>query len=155
MRLSLVPEGGAGDVVLEGEVALLTFQGGAPAEGLDRHPQILRETNGVHDVPPVQAEALLGAVEAVGADDLGEAEEGGGEDAVLAGGELEVPGAAEVVLGAGAADGRPVGVSVQVELDLALAPPAVVVDAPGEVGADVVALALHAAEQGMDLLVGE
>ena len=46
-------------------------------------------------------------------------------------------------------------VAVHEELDLALAPPAVVVDAPGQVGAHVVALPLHAVQQRMVLHVGQ
>ena len=53
--------------------------------------------------------------------------------------DVEVPGAAKVVLGAGAADGRIIVVPVEVDLELALPPPAGRVDAPGEIGADVVA----------------
>ena len=46
-------------------------------------------------------------------------------------------------------------VAVHEELDLALAPPAGVVDAPGHVGADVLAAALHAVEDRVVLLVGQ
>ena len=53
------------------------------------------------------------------------------------------------------ADGRELRVAVHVELDLALAPPAVVVDAPGQVGADVMAPALDAVEDGVDVLIGQ
>ena len=68
---------------------------------------------------------------------------------------LEIPGAAEVVLGAGPADRRPFAVAIEVELDLALAPPAVVVHAPGQIGADVLALAVDAIEEGVDLAIGQ
>src|SRR3546814_4898708 len=45
-------------------------------------------------------------------------------------------------------------VAVQVELDLALAPPAVGVDSPGQVGADVVPVALHSVDDrvGLEIL---
>ena len=52
----------------------------------------------------------------------------------------ETPGAAEVVLGPGAADRRVLVVAVEVELDLALTPPAGVVAAPGQIRPDVLAL---------------
>ena len=115
------------------------------------------EADGVGDVPAVEAEAGLGGVDAVGSDDLGEAGVGGGELAVaaLVLAEVEVVGAAEVVLGAGAADGGELAVAVEEEFDLALAPPAAVVDAPGHVGADVLALSPDAVEDGVDILVGE
>jgi hypothetical protein len=41
----------------------------APPERLDRHAEVLAEPDGVHDVPAIQAEALLRLVEAVGARD--------------------------------------------------------------------------------------
>ena len=40
-------------------------------------------------------------------------------------------------------------------LDLALAPPAVVVDAPGQIGTDVLPLALHVVEDRIDLFIGQ
>ena len=119
--------------------------------------QVLLEADRVHDVPAVEAEPSADLVEAVGADDLGQARVGRRELVVLARAVrrlgVEVVGAAEVVLGARAADGRELRVAVHEELDLALAPPAVVVDAPGHVGADVVAPALDAVEDGVDVLV--
>ena len=57
---------------------------------------------------------------------------------------LEVPGPAEVILRAGAANGRPFCIAIQVELDLAFAPPIVVVTTPGEVGTNILALAVYA-----------
>ena len=77
-------------------------------------------------MPAVHTEALVGVVDAVGPDDVRHARVGGGVLLVLLGGlVLEVVGAAEVVLGAGAADGRELPVTVQVELDFAFAPPTV------------------------------
>jgi hypothetical protein len=105
-------------------------------------------------VPAVQPEALLRAVRAVRAQDLGHAGVGRGELAVLAI-DVEVVGAAEVVLGAGAADGRELVVVVDVELDLALAPPARVVDPPSAVGADVLAATLDAVKDGDDVALGQ
>src|SRR6185312_5225401 len=109
---------------------------GAPAERLDGDAQARLEANRVHDVPAVQAEALLRAVDAVGPDHLAETgirrrELGVGVRlAGLADADVEVVGAAEIVLGAGAADGRELPVVVDEELDLAFAPPAGVVAAP-------------------------
>src|SRR6185312_17063263 len=121
-----------------------------PAQRLDRDLQVRREAHRVHDVPAVEAEALLRAVDAVRPDHLGQAGVGAVELLVgrlavallLHAAGIEVVGAAEVVLGAGAADGREDAVPIHEELDLALAPPAGVVDAPGHVGPDEVALAL-------------
>src|SRR5579859_164355 len=106
----LVPIGDRGDVVLQGQVAAVLV--GAPAEGLDGDAEIGREADRVHDVPAVQAEALLRAVDAVGPDHLRQAGVGGGELHVFAftvaldDAGVEVVGAAEIVLRARAADGR-------------------------------------------------
>src|SRR4051812_2305439 len=101
-------------------------------------------------MPAVETKALLALVEAVGRYHLRQAQERRGVATVLAPGVLEVPGPAEIVFRPGAADRRPVGIAVQVELDLALAPPAVVVDAPGDVRANVVALSCHPVQQRVD-----
>lgn len=58
----LVPVGDGGDVVAEFEVAA----SGAPTKGLDGDAEIFFEADRVGDVPSVEAEALLGVVEAVG-----------------------------------------------------------------------------------------
>src|SRR5687768_14676625 len=71
-------------------------------------------------------EPLLAAVETVRPDHLWQPEKWGGVGSVLPWRMLEVPRAAEVVLRPRAADRRPL-FAVEVELDLALAPPAVVV----------------------------
>ena len=89
---------------------------------------------------------------AVGLDDLVHAQERGGVGAVLAG-HAPVVGAADVVLGSGAADGGEFLVTVHEELDLTFAPPAVVQHAPAERGADVVAAAADAVDDGVFLAV--
>src|SRR5690606_4161193 len=53
MRLCLIPECCAGDIVLQRQVALLPLQRCPPAERLDRHPYVAREADGIHYVPPV------------------------------------------------------------------------------------------------------
>src|SRR5271166_936639 len=97
-------------------------------------------------MPPVHAEPLLAAVQPVRADDLVKPEKRRRVDGVSLPGHVEVPGATEVVLGAGAADRGELLIAVEVELDLALAPPAGAIHAPGEVGADVLPGALHGVE---------
>ena len=69
VRLALVPEGHRGDVILHRQVPA-PF---APAQCLDRHPQVLFEADGVHDVPAVHAEALLAAIQAIRFDHLAQA----------------------------------------------------------------------------------
>ena len=66
MGLGLIPERHGRDVILEGHVP----PAGPPPEGLDRHLDILLKPDRVHDVPPVQAEALLRIIMSVRADHL-------------------------------------------------------------------------------------
>src|SRR5690606_18903880 len=68
---------------------------------------------------------------------------------------IEIVGAAEIVLGARTADGGKVLVAIHEELDLALAPPAGIVDAPSHVGADIVAAALDTVDDRVVGAVGE
>ena len=67
----------------------------------------------------------------------------------------EVPCAVEVVLQARAADGGEIGVAVDVEFDLAFAPPAVGFDTPVHIGADVVAVALDVIQNGVVFFIGQ
>ena len=106
-------------------------------------------------MPAVHPEPLLADVQPVGADDLRHPEIRRRELCVARARDVEVPCAAEVVLGAGARDRRIFRVVVEVELDLALAPPSVGVHAPGDVGADVVPLPFNALEQDVRCLVLE
>src|SRR4051812_43840103 len=68
---------------------------------------------------------------------------------------LEVPRAAKVVFGPGAADRRKLLIAVHEELDLAFAPPAGVVDAPRQVGAYVVPMPAESVENRVDLAIGQ
>ena len=63
---------------------------------------------------------------------------------------VEIIGAAKVILCAGAADRRPL-VAVEKELDLALAPPAGIVDAPGHISSDVMPAPANAVEHDIVL----
>src|SRR3954469_10222427 len=89
----LVPVGDGGDVVLQLEIARTA----APSERLHGYAKVGPEPDWVREVPPVQPEALLRPVGAVGAQDLRHARIGRGEFHVLAV-DVEVVGAAEVVL---------------------------------------------------------
>src|SRR5207253_126271 len=62
-------------------------------------------------------------------------------------------GAAEIIFGAGAADGRKLRVAVEVELDFPFAPPAVVMYSDAHGRADVVPAALDAVEDSVHLFV--
>src|SRR5579859_916909 len=149
MRLTLIPERGRGDIILQGQIAMTA----APAERLDGDSQVLLKTNRVHDMPAIQAKALLTAIEPIGFDDLGQTQEGCGEGTVLASWLLEVPGSAEVIFCTRATDSREILIAVQIKFDLALTPPARAVRLPREIGAHVMTFALHTIQQGMHLFV--
>jgi hypothetical protein len=57
MGFSLVPVSHLGDIVLQGKVSSVLIR--APTEGLDRDLEVLVKPNWVHDVPPIETEALL------------------------------------------------------------------------------------------------
>src|SRR5581483_11298750 len=105
-------------------------------------------------MPAIHAKAMLTAIESIRLDHLWQAQEWCGVDAVLALRMLKIPGPAKVILGAGAANSGIVVIAIQIEFDLALAPPASIVALPGKVGADIMAYALHIIEKSMHLLVG-
>src|SRR6266849_2414380 len=66
---------------------------------------------------------------------------------------LKVPGSSEVIFCASATDRRDIDIAIQIEFHYAFAPPAAVIDLPGQVGAYVVAFAFYCVEQGMYLLM--
>ena len=157
MRFYLVPEYGRGDIVLQRQVSSAV----APSKGLDGHLQAFFEADGVCDMPAVETEALLAVVVAVAADHLWQARVGAGEFGIVRFGDasgvlcsgVEVIATAEIVFRSRSADSRPLGVAIHIEFDLAFAPPAVVVDAPGHIGADVLAFAFYVVEEGVVCLV--
>jgi hypothetical protein len=118
---------------------------------LNLDAKVRREMDGVQDMPAVETEALLALVEAVGANHLGHAEVRRAVFGIATARDIEVPRAAKVVLGPGAADRREILVAIEVDLEFALAPPAGAVDAPREVGADVVAMTCDAIEENMGI----
>src|SRR5687767_10080546 len=95
----------------------------------------------------------LTVIEIVRPDHLWQSEEWGRVGSILSGRMLEVPRPAEVILRSRAADRRPLIVTVEVELDLPFAPPAGVVDTPGEIRSYVMPLAPHPIEQRVHLLI--
>jgi hypothetical protein len=97
----------------------------------------------------------LAAIQPVRADDLMQPEKRRRVGRVTLPGHVEVPGAAEIVLGPGAADRGELLVAVEVELHLALTPPAGVVSAPGEIGADVFSGAVHSIKDRVQRAGGE
>ncbi len=108
-------------------------------------------------MPAVEPETLLDVVVTVSPDDLGESAVGRRVLRVLDGAvgplRVEVVAAAEIVFRAGAADGREFLVAVEEELDLALAPPAVVVHSPGHVRADILPPAFDPVEDRVNVFV--
>ena len=151
MRLSLVPESGRRDIRLLVVVASVM----APSQVLYRDLQVLVEAYRVKDMPAVQPESGHRTVQPVGTDYLVHAGIGGGELLVLARLlVLEIVRAAEVVLNPGPADSRIFPVTVHVELDFPLTPPAVVVYTPCQVGTHVLSLALHTVNQRVQRPLG-
>jgi hypothetical protein len=66
---------------------------------------------------------------------------------------IEVVRPAKVIFSARSADRGIARIAIHVELDLSFAPPAVVVDAPGQVSANILSLTAEAVEQHIVLLV--
>ena len=153
MRQGLVPVGHRGQVILQRQITAAL----APAQRLDGDLQILLKVNGINDVPAVHAKAELAGIEGIGCDDLMESRirRGKGNIAVMRPGILKIIGAAEIVFCAGTANGGELFVPVHEELNLALAPPAAVVDAPGHVGTHIFALAPDSVDDSIVLLVGK
>ena len=67
MWLLLVPEANGRDVILKREIS----SAGTPAQSLDRYLEVFFEPDRIHNVPAIEAEALLRIVEAVRPDDPG------------------------------------------------------------------------------------
>ena len=117
----LIPVGHGGVVVVPGA---------GPAQVVQSHPEVLFKVDGVGNVEAVQQKPLLTVIEGfiVAHDGIHTAVQAA-EGLVFANVDVisEAVAAAEIVLGAGAADGGEFVVAVHVELDLAFSPPAVVV----------------------------
>lgn len=143
----LIPESNGGNVIPQLQVSVLAL----PAQGLDGDLQILFEVNRIGNVPAVHGKTLVGAVQPVRADDLRDAAVGCTELLIFST-DVEIPGAAEIVFRTGAADGGKFPIAVHKELDLTLAPPAVIVDTPEKIGANILAVALHVVQNGISTL---
>src|SRR5690348_5150088 len=160
-RQRLVPESDRGDIVLQRQILAILVR--APTEGLNRHSKVALEANGIGDVPAIHPEALLRAINSVGADHLRQSRVRRGEfnirrftaqaEGLVDAAGIEVVSAAEIILGAGAADGGKFRVAIDEEFYLAFAPPAAVVDTPSHVGADELPATFHFVEDRVDLLV--
>src|SRR5688572_32282270 len=61
---------------------------------------------------------------------------------------IEIIGATEIILRAGAVDGRKFRVAIHKEFDLPFAPPAVIVHFPGHVGAYIMSLSFYIIDHG-------
>ena len=103
-------------------------------------------------MPAIKAETLLAGVQAIRLYHLSQARVWRREHAILPFGKFKIPRAAEVIFSSRTADCRPVLVTIHEELDFALTPPAIVADAPCQVGTDVMALPRHAVQSGYGLV---
>src|SRR2546423_1876744 len=106
-------------------------------------------------MPAVHTKTLLAPVETVGLQNLVQPKERRCERTIALTGHIEVPGSSEIVLGTRATNRRVFIVAVEIELDLPLAPPAGVIDAPGYVCSDIMATPLDTVKDSMHLAVGE
>ena len=146
MRLGLIPISHRRDVILQRQIPAFA----APAQGLHGDAKVVLEADGVQDMKAVHSvpvALMIGFVLLGLGGDIGVAQERGGVVVV------KTPGPAEIILGAGAADGGELRIPVDERFELSLAPPAVAVLLPGQVRADIVALALHAVEDNVVFLV--
>lgn len=126
----------------------------APAQGLDRYPQVLFKMDGVGNMPPVHGEPLLAFIAAPGADHLGQARIGRRKLLVFMGFPVhKVVRTAEIILCPGPADGGVLRVPVQVEFDLPFSPPEVGVGPPEQGGAHIVAFSCDAVGNGVNLFI--
>src|SRR5208282_5673417 len=136
-RDCLVPVRNRRDIVLQRQELRALARIARPSERLDSHPQVAREPDWIRDMPAVHSKSLLRRVQPVGPNHLRQSRVGRRELAIAAVflAHVEVVRAAEVILGAGAADRRKLGVAVDEELYLALAPPSAVMNSPRHVSA--------------------
>ena len=126
----------------------------SPAQRLNGHSQILFKIDGIGDMPAVHIEIALRFVGLVDGTHLGKSRVGGGKFHVFTV-HIKIIGSAEIVLGSRAANAGELGISVDVELDLALTPPSVGLDAPKQIGSHVVTLSLDIIKDHIILLIGQ
>ena len=105
-------------------------------------------------MPAEHIKIPLGAVSLVGVTDLLHSGVGSRKFDVIAV-DFEVIGAAEVILGSGSADGGELGVVVDIEFNLAFAPPTVALDTPVHVGSHIMAVTLDVIQDGVGLQIGQ
>ena len=105
-------------------------------------------------MPTVHAKALLAPVEPIRFNLLEPTVRGTEfHVAITCEGILKVIRTTEVILCARAADGWVLRIAVHKELDFALTPPSVIIDAPCHIGAHIVATALYAIENRVVRLI--
>ena len=130
------------------------------AKTSERHPsacivtaQVFFKPDRVLNMPAVHSKSLLTLIEPVRFDHLRQAQVWRGIGFVLTVRIAETPGATKVILGACAAYGREVSITIHIELDFALAPSAAIIAAPCHIGADIMAHAVDAIEDGIHLFI--
>jgi hypothetical protein len=146
VRFDLVPVGNRRYIVLTLEQRMSVV-----ADLLQGDPEVLLEVYGVQQVPSVEAVhwcrvggiGRVAGLVASGVERVAEERGAEGQDRRI-GTEpvLERPGPADVVLGAGPTDRRPVPIAIDEELELSLAPPVALEGRDAQVGADVLAVAV-------------
>src|SRR5882724_12621346 len=161
MRLCLVPEYHRGNIILQGQITTSV----SPPQSLYGDLQAFFESDGIHDMPAVETEALGDRIMPVAPDHLCKtgiraAEFGIDRRPRLLTGRIfflrtKIIRPAEIIFRPRAADGREIRIAVHKEFYLSFAPPAIIMHAIGEVGADVLPLAPDAVDQDKIFLIGK
>ena len=99
--------------------------------------QILVKADRVSQMEPVHPEALLGLIKSIRLQNLMQSGIRRRKPTIFSLRIFKIPRAADVVFCSGSADRRELLISVHEKFNLALSPPAVAVDAPCEVGSDI------------------
>ena len=144
----LIPECNGRNIVLKRQIT----SAGAPTERLDRYLDIIFKADRICDVPAVHSEAAVCMIDLIGMRNLRKSRIGRAVFNVFAI-NVKIPRSAEIILRSGAADRGEIGVTVDIDFDLSLSPPAVGFYAPVQIRADVMAVALDVIKDGVDLLV--
>jgi len=138
-----------GYLILQGQISAVT----SPAQSLYGDLQVLLEIYGVCYMPAVHIEKSLRIIGLIRGTHLMKSRIGRTVLPVAA--NVKITGAAEIILSSRAAKGGKITVSVDEEFHLALAPPAVGLNAPTDIGANVVALTANLIKNCIILLIGQ
>ena len=122
-----------------------------PTQRLNRYLEVFLKADRVGDMPAVKPEALVGLVNFVRRNHLGQARVGRGKGHIFVGLLiLKIVGTAKIIFRAGATNGWKRRVAIEVKLDLAFTPPARAVHFDCQISAHVLSFTLDAVEDGIE-----